>query len=52
MLGRRLSECMSRRWQAKGQGDVGWVADGIGVSKKRADVLELSRGRLFPLVLG
>ena len=35
VLGRRLSECMSRRWQAKGWGDVDWVADGIGVSKKR-----------------
>ena len=35
VLIRRLSECMSRRWQAKGWGDVDWVADGIGVSKKR-----------------
>ena len=35
VLIRWLSECMSRRWQAKGWGDVDWVADGIGVSKKR-----------------
>ena len=35
VLVRRLSECMSRPTESQRVGDVGWVADGIGVSKKR-----------------
>ena len=48
VLGRRLSECMSRCWQAKGLGT--WVGSPMVLVFPRhlGDVLELSRGRLSP----
>ena len=52
VLGRRLSECMSRRWQAKGQGTGVGSPMVLVFPRNLGDVLELSRGRLYPLFSG